>query len=173
MYHTVSRLLSFNFCFLSVNFFNTILFEPPVFRRHQGILPLPLVLMTITQISEKWRCLFVFTSCFNFLKSKVNPVVVPTKLGSRLFFFGVTLLGRAGVGTVPHFPFSCLAVLLAFLFNCVFPHCRLLLHHCSCLPTQEPYNTFACLSSTLWSTSVFVFCYGLLPHCRNHLQWPH
>ena len=81
---------------------------------------MPLVSMTVTKMSEKRRFLLVFTSCFNFLRSKVNPVVVPTNLGSRLFFFGVTLLGGAGVGTVPHFSFSCLAVLLAFFIIAYF-----------------------------------------------------
>ena len=142
---------------------NTILFEHPVCRRHQRILPFSLVLITITHISEKRRLALDFTSCFNFLTSKVKPVVVPKNLGSRLFVCGVTLAGGA-VETEPHFPFSCLAVLLTFFFySRVFPHCRRLLHHCSCLPVWEPYRTFVCLCLNLWSTLVSIsspYCCG-------------
>ena len=58
----------------------------------------------------------VFASCFNLLKSKVNPDGVPTNLGRRRFCFACDeVLGRAGDESEPHdLPLSCLAVLLAF-----------------------------------------------------------
>ena len=119
----MSSLLSFDLYCLSVNFFNTKVFEQPVSRRKRRILPLLLVSITVTQISEK-RCReLVFIFCFNFLKSKVNLDDVPTNLGRCLFFFAccVARLDGAGIGVEPYFSFIALVVLLAFfIWSCIF-----------------------------------------------------
>ena len=172
----MSSLLNFDLCFLSVNFCNIILFKQPVSKRQQSVLPLSLVsiTITITQMSEKRCWELVFTSCFNFLKSKVNLEGVQTYLARRLFFFACdTILCGTGVEVEHHF-FIALVVLFVFSYNCVFLHCRhcCLSHCCSCLPLQEIYRTFVHHCLSLWSISVFDSCSGLLLHCQNHLLLP-
>ena len=67
-------------------------------------------------MSKKRLLALVFASCFNLLKSKVNPDELPTNLGRHRFFFACgEALGRAGDELEPHdLALNCLAVLLAF-----------------------------------------------------------
>ena len=107
-------------------------------------------------MSEKCLLALVFASCFNLLKSKVNPDGVPTNLGRRRFFLACDeALDRAGDEAEPHdLPLSCLAFfLLSFcirVFCCHQHH----LHHCIRLPELAPYRTFSRRCLTLWSISI-------------------